>query len=106
MKNFRKIMAFALVLVFTFAIVTSVSANQIRVYNEDGVQVNIGNDINTRGGGYYFGGGCWFTDADGNVVNARGMRMYDVNGNPITQNQWQTMNGNGTRRRGGGCCWW
>ncbi|MCL2415875.1 MAG: hypothetical protein FWD01_03580 [Defluviitaleaceae bacterium] len=105
MKNFRKVMALALVLVFTFGIVTSVSANQMRVYNEDGIQVNVGRNVTLRDGEYFFGGGCWFVDADGNFVNARGFRMFDANGNPITQEQWQAMRGNGGF---GGCrgCWW
>ncbi|MCL1996011.1 MAG: hypothetical protein FWG63_07395 [Defluviitaleaceae bacterium] len=124
MKKMRKIMAVGLTLVMVLGFTNSVYANRrfahhnnvhrnnvhhsnmftpvstAQFFTEDGFPVNWqGGFRQNVSGDWQFGRGCWFVDADGNVVSAWGSRMFDAAGNPVPGGYF-----------GGGCwgpggCW-
>ena len=99
MKKTKKIavIAIAVAMMLVFSATVFADETPVRYFNAEGFRVNIDPDASffrNQAGNMIFGGGCWYVDADGNVVNAWGYRVFDENGNIIT----------GQNERNGSCC--
>ena len=55
-------------------------------FTSNGTAVNWQGGFTQNDTGWMFGRGCWYIDADGNVVSVWGHMIYDADGNPIPRN--------------------
>lgn len=124
MKKMKKIVALCLVLVMGMAFAstavyargrhgawrqphTNTQHHATQLFTADGFEVNWqGGFRQQQDGDWTFGRGCWYVDADGNVVNVWGMRMYDAYGNPASGNFGGWNNGSCWRFENGLCWRW